>query len=267
MDSRIFKSLLICLIAISMARGNTLMINEVCTHQDGSYIEILNDRGNEESLNGMGFFIADRVNVKNYFKLRFRMIITLSGSIKRKFGLIHFGQLPLESLVTPSLDFRRHYAMGYDDNSWMKIEPGNFLSIFLLKDIGNAPLPNKPKHIEGDLLTFLQEQIMDYIVIRNANGPSSCAKIDEVVAEKVSTSDFRKMYGGNTKKYLETIYNFPTDFDANIEPTKEFSVSKCGPTKPFDIRGYMNTKSTPLGQFHASDNKYYTLVQGKIILV
>ena len=84
-------------------------------------------------------------------------------------------------------------------------------------------------------------------IIRTGNGPSSCRKIDEVVADKLSTSDLRKMYGGNTKKYLEEIYNFPTDFNSNIEPTKEFSVSKCGPPNPFDIRGFMNTWPSPLG--------------------
>ena len=85
--------------------------------------------------------------------------------------------------------------------------------------------------------------------IRNGNGPSSCPKIDEVVRDKLTTSDLRNMYGGNTKKYLEDIYKFPTDFNSNIEPTKEFSVSKCGPLNPFDIRGFMNTWSTPLGWF------------------
>ena len=82
------------------------MINEVNNHIDGSFIEILNEHGNEESLNGIGVFVVDRVRVKNILKLRLRMIINLSGTIKRKFGLIHFGQLSEESLVTPTLDFR-----------------------------------------------------------------------------------------------------------------------------------------------------------------
>ena len=169
MDRKIFLTSLVCLMVQSMASGNTLMINEVNTHQDGSFIELLNDHGNEQSLDGMGFFLVDRSKVKGYFKLRLRMIIDLSGSvIKRKFGLIHFGQLiSLESLVTPTLDYRRHYAMGYDDKNWLQIEDSNFLSIFLLKNVANAPLIDKPKkHIEGDLLTFLKENVIDYIVIR-----------------------------------------------------------------------------------------------------
>ena len=96
-------------------------------------------------------------------------------------------------------------------------------------------------------IVFGYDNARHMVTIRNGNGPTSCPKVDEVVADKLSTSDLRKMYGGNTKKYLEAIYNFPTDFNANIEPSKDFSVSKCGPLKPFDIRGFMNTKSTPLG--------------------
>ena len=34
----------------SIARGNSLMINEINTHQEGSYIEILNTDGNELNL-------------------------------------------------------------------------------------------------------------------------------------------------------------------------------------------------------------------------
>ena len=101
--------------------------------------------------------------------------------------------------------------------------------------------------IQVQILFISVSKYWHIVIIRKATGPSSCAKIDEVVNDKLSTSDLRKMYGGNTKKYLESIYNFPTDFDTNIEPSKHFSVSKCGPTKPFDIRGFMNTKSTPLG--------------------
>ena len=86
------------------------------------------------------------------------------------------------------------------------------------------------------------------ITIRNGNGPSFCAKVDEIVANKMSISDLRKMYGGNTKKYLASIYEFPTEYKADTEPNKALSVSKCGPIKAFDIRSFTNTWSSPLAE-------------------
>ena len=149
----------------SMARGNALMINEVNTHQDGQFIELINLEGNEKTLDSIGLLVVDRVNYRT-LKLRPRMLINLSGSVIKRFGLIHFGQLSLESLVTPTLEHRIFYAMGYLDSNWLQIENTNFISIFLFKDVANAPLANKPKFIDGSLLTFLKQNLLDYVVIR-----------------------------------------------------------------------------------------------------
>ena len=94
------------------------------------------------------------------------MTINLSGSIIKRFGLIHFGQLSHESLITPSYEHRVYKAYGYTDANWLKVEDGNFLSFFLLKDVGNIPMTNNQKYIDGDILTFLKQNILDYLVIR-----------------------------------------------------------------------------------------------------
>ena len=84
-------------------------------------------------------------------------------------GILGYCEISSDICVkTPPIpNFRRHYTMGYNDKNWLQIEQDNFLSLFLLKDVGNAPIPNsKAKHIEGDLLTFLRQNIIDYITIR-----------------------------------------------------------------------------------------------------
>ena len=121
---------------------------------------------NEKNLDTIGILVADQVKVKKVLKLRIRMIINLSGSNMKRFGLIHFGQLSHESLVTPRPENRVYKAMGYTDANWLKIEDGNFLSFFLLKDVGNIPMTNNQKYIDGDILTFLKQNVLDYLVIR-----------------------------------------------------------------------------------------------------
>ena len=50
MERKISLILLVNLMIPSFARGNSLMINEINTHQEGSYIELLNVDGNELNL-------------------------------------------------------------------------------------------------------------------------------------------------------------------------------------------------------------------------
>ena len=50
MEIKIALILLVYLMVPSIARDNSLMINEINTHQEGSYIEMLNTDGNELNL-------------------------------------------------------------------------------------------------------------------------------------------------------------------------------------------------------------------------
>ena len=50
MERKIALILLVYMMVPSLARGNSLVINEINTHQEGSYIELLNVDGNELNL-------------------------------------------------------------------------------------------------------------------------------------------------------------------------------------------------------------------------
>ena len=264
----------------SIIKTNGLMINEVNTHLEAGFIELINEDANEDgnvnedriNLDGYGILVADlseqeiNTNRISWTKhpLRIRLIISLSGAVlKGKYGLIHNGQMSLESLVprSPNIDYWRYIGRGFPTpNHWLKIQPGSFTGIFLFKDDdgihGSHVHRTNQKKIEGQILEFLKSKVHDYVVIRDGKGPSKCLKVDDIVSEKLHTSDIRKMYGSNTKEYLKQLYDFPTEYSQGVNPSSEFSISKCGPIKAFDIRLFKNTKSTPLQDNDCDGEKY-----------
>ena len=243
------------------------MINEVNTHPDSGFIELMNENVNDNgngnanqlNLDGYGILVTDRAP-KGRNPVRIRLLISLSGSvIIGKYGLIHNGQMSLDSLIpqSPNINYWRYIAMGFPTpNHWLKIQPGGYTGIFLFKEDGNHVHRTNQKFVDGQFLEFLKSKVLDYVVIRDGKGPSKCLKIDEIVSEKMLTSDLRKMHGTNTKAYLKELYDFPTEYSHGVNPSSDFSISKCGPIKAFDIRLYKNTKSTPLADNACENEKF-----------
>ena len=268
----IFHIVIAATIFCSIIKTNGLMINEVNTHPEAGFIELINENsnGNPLNLDGYGILVTDFTDKQiSYYKqttkpLRIRLIISLSGSVLNgKYGLIHNGQMSLESLVpkSPNINYWRYIAPKFPiPNHWLKIQPGGFTGIFLFKgDDGihaNHVHRTSQRKVEGQILEFLKSKVLDYVVIRDGKGPSTCQRVDDIVSEKMHTSDIRKMLGSSTSKYLKDLYDFPTEYSQSVNPSSEFSISKCGPIKAFDIRLFKNTKSTPLQDNDCEGEKY-----------
>ena len=82
--------------SITLHEATEVIINEVNTHS----VELFKEDNTTLILQNYGLVVVEKLNKNKNSPLQVRTIINLSESImKGKFGLIHNGNIPLESMV------------------------------------------------------------------------------------------------------------------------------------------------------------------------
>ena len=108
---------------IALNEATEVIINEIQTHSGGYFVELFKEDDTPLILENYGLVVVEKLIKNQKRPLQVRTIISLSESImKGKFGLIHNGKLPLESIVPKFPDLK--YWRGYGKNAgfeWLKV--------------------------------------------------------------------------------------------------------------------------------------------------
>ena len=232
---------------VVMANNEELLLNEVATTST-QFIELRKPTDVPiVDLAKYGIVIAEKVKTKGAkkrgeIKIKAVLGLPLESRQVTSFEVIHFGNLlnhPNVMGSAPPNNPRWRIFDGSNENNWLEVQPNNFLAVFLTKsdqsilDVIKIPIQGRAKdlYITDDIRTYLQSSVVDYVVIRKANGPSDDAKINEIIEEKSPQSE----------RTPAALYEFLTEFTGNPPA----SLSRCAEFKGFHLRGFLNTKRTP----------------------
>ena len=250
-SSRFFSTLQkICILLLPVAviaNKEEILLNEVATKSSSpSFIELRKVSENPfVDLSKYGIVIAEKMTTrgtKNKGQLKVRFVLKLRGSFKAfpNHEIIHYGNIQnLPSILDPPPNSHWRVFEAYNGNDWLDIGNKNFLAIFLTKsdkdvmDVIKLPDSSRSPHvyIVNEVKVYLQESVVDFLVVRNGNGPSDDEIVNEIIEQK----------SPRIERMPLALHEFVTQL-TDDPPT---SLSRCGDFKPFDLRGFMNAKRTP----------------------
>ena len=131
----------------------------------------------------------------------------------------------------PNNDVWRFFG-GNNVNEWLLIENGKFLGVFLTYDNGGRFFDifqvqgaGRSNLLEGPKLKYVQDNLVDHVVITSAGGPLDCNFVTKVVdASKGSCYK-------NLNKFLKG-YSLKSPMPLPL------SMNRCGSNKPNSFRYY-----------------------------
>ena len=231
---------------VVMTNNEEILLNEIATSSKPPFIELrkISDKPFLD-LSKYGIVIAEKMttrNTKNTGQLKVRLVLGLRGGFQifPNYEIIHYGNIQNHpSILDPPPNPQWRVFGAFDGNDWLDVKNKNFLAIFLTKsdrdimDVIKMPASGRQDqvYIVNAIKQYMQESVIDFLVVRNGNGPSD----DEMVNEIIEGMSPR------TKRMPLALHEFVTQYTDN-PPT---SISRCGEFEAFDLRGFMNTERTP----------------------
>ena len=234
-------AVLLTLLAIcTRAEDHPVLLNEVATVGE-QFIELKKKNMGPISLDNYGIIIAEKDFKNKNNNLKIRTALDLSGLIfiYPYHQIIHFGNMDYPNMMENPPPHPKWRIFDNDNqNTWLEIKENNFLTIFLTKGDKNILDVVKVKksrivHITEDIMTYLTENVVDYLSIRKFNGPVRDKIIDNIIQFK-SPSEQR----------MSPIYDFVTEFSDGVENSQ----SKCGTFIPFDLSGFKTAPRSPTAE-------------------
>ena len=113
-------------------------------------------------------------------------------------------------------------------NEWLVVEEGKFLGVFLTYDNGGKffdIFQNKGKWnlLDGPKLKYVQDNLVDHVVITSATGPLDCSLVSTAV-------------GATKESCYPQLNKFLKGFSLKSPIPLPLSLNRCGSNKPNSLR-------------------------------
>ena len=233
-------AILLTLLAIcTRAEDHPVLLNEVATVGE-QFIELRKKDMGPISLDKYGIIIAEKDFKNNQKNLKIRAALDLSGLIfiYPYHQIIHFGNMNHQNMMEKPPQPKWRIFDNVNDNTWLQIKENNFLTIFLTKGDKNVLDVVKVQrsrivHVIEDIMTYLTENVVDYLSIRKFNGPIRDKIIDNIIQFK-----------SPAEQRMSPIFDFVTEYTNGVG----LSQSKCGAFIPFDLSGFKTAPRSPTAE-------------------
>ena len=233
-------AILLTLLAIcTRAEDHPVLLNEVATVGE-QFIELRKKDMGPISLDKYGIIIAEKDFKNNQKNLKIRAALDLSGLIfiYPYHQIIHFGNMNHQNMMEKPPQPKWRIFDNVNDNTWLQIKENNFLTIFLTKGDKNVLDVVKVQrsrivHVTEDIMTYLTENVVDYLSIRKFNGPIRDKIIDNIIQFK-----------SPAEQRMSPIFDFVTEYTNGVG----LSQSKCGAFIPFDLSGFKTAPRSPTAE-------------------
>ena len=233
-------AILLTLLAIcTRAEDHPVLLNEVATVGE-QFIELRKKDMGPISLDKYGIIIAEKDFKNNQKNLKIRAALDLSGLIfiYPYHQIIHFGNMNHPNMMEKPPQPKWRIFDNVNDNTWLQIKENNFLTIFLTKGDKNVLDVVKVQrsrivHVTEDIMTYLTENVVDYLSIRKFNGPIRDKIIDNIIQFK-----------SPAEQRMSPIFDFVTEYTNGVGKSQ----SKCGAFIPFDLSGFKTAPRSPTAE-------------------
>ena len=233
-------AILLTLLAIcTRAEDHPVLLNEVATVGE-QFIELRKKDMGPISLDKYGIIIAEKDFKNNQKNLKIRAALDLSGLIfiYPYHQIIHFGNMNHQNMMEKPPQPKWRIFDNVNDNTWLQIKENNFLTIFLTKGDKNVLDVVKVQrsrivHVTEDIMTYLTENVVDYLSIRKFNGPIRDKIIDNIIQFK-----------SPAEQRMSPIFDFVTEYTNGVGKSQ----SKCGAFIPFDLSGFKTAPRSPTAE-------------------
>ena len=223
----------------------TIVINEISTGNE-QYVEIFTDSEEEVDLQNVGLVGAEESANVNTPNLRLRFAVDLSGTKipkGQKHAIISTKTIDdngntIPSLIPPPTNNHWRFMSGMGAG-WLDVSPKNFLALFLVKNTEKKlfdvqfPPTKRTTTLNGQLLQFVQENLIDSVILKDSRGPDNCKQVDSVLEKKRPNRD-------------PIFDDFLVEQKNSPSQSSPLTISRCFSVKPNDLRSFKHSKATPL---------------------
>lgn len=197
------------------------------------------------SLDSHTVVVAEMSTSRSHQKLRVRHAIDLTGlkiGQRQHIGLIVNKQFPNgEAGIVPkgTKHWRSYSSVELTEENWLKLQKEETFLVLLLLYSKTQKVFDvfklKPRHrhviIEEDETKFIQNSLIDHLVITGPQGPQSCKIVNEVL--------------GTMKPKVAPFDKFIIEHHRSQQFNKDLSVNRCDSLKPYDLRSFKHGEATP----------------------